>query len=325
MNKLHALIILGLVALAPAQAAAQQGQVYRDASGLVAPAEIEGLVRHQEQSRGGDLVLSYRDTRTRTAMTVYFTRTALPSASMWFDQARFALQHNPAFRIDPASATEQVFGAGGQQANGRAVSYRASGSGARATVLAMVSTGGRILKVRISSERLDQAELLGRAIRAAQALQWPATAVPPAMTALEPCRGTVPSTSPGARAAEASPELVREASASLLQSLGEARAASLCRGERAGMLGVFGGAGAGYLLALGDAGLVARVRPLGRDNLHVVEFFTYDSAHVAGIFDGVPTPEQALQASTAAYQGAALARVPLPDASERPTPGTPLT
>lgn len=325
MNKLCASILAGLIALVPIPAWAQQGQVYRDSSGLVAPAQVEGLVRYQEQVRGGDVMLSYRDSGTGTVMTVYFTRSALPSASMWFDQARFALRHNPVFQIDSATAREQAFDAGGQQGNGRAVSYRASGGGMRATALAMVSTGGRILKVRISSQRLDQAELLGRAIRAAQALEWPASSAIAPLTSLEPCAGAVQPSGAGARATPASPELVREASAALLASLTEARAADLCRGERAGMLGVYGGAGAGYMLAIGDAGMVARVRPLGRDNLHVVEFFTHDSGHVAGIFDGMPTPEQALEASTAAFQSQALARVPLPDPAERPAPGTPLS
>lgn len=324
MNKLRALILAGLLAAAPAHAVQQQGQTYRDSSGLVAPSEVAGLVRYQEQSRGGDLVLSYRELETGTVMTVYFTSSAVPNASLWFDQARHAIQHNPAFRIDTAAGTEQSFAAGGGHANGRAVSYRASGGGMRATAMAMVSTGGRILKLRISSARLDHAELLRRVVTAAQSLQWPTSSAARTVDTLEGCSGaTAPSTG-SARRVPRSPELVRETAAFLLRSLAEVRAATLCRGARAGLIGVYGGAGTGYVVALGDAGLTARVRPLGRDNLHVVEFFTFDSAHVAGLFEGMPSPEQALEVSTSAFQGQALARIPLPDAAARPAPGVPI-
>ena len=330
------LIAVGLV-LCPAFAAAQPkpespsqpsaSQTYvHSGSRMAAPPQLAGFERRQvtdATGSGRDVAVQYRTEDEETILTVYFYRSPYPSAGLWFEQARRSLEANPMFGGGVASGRRAQSFAASRSAgeDGLLIAYPVQSGRYRSTALALAMTGNWIVKLRMTSASLDEAAISTRIAEAAQGLIWPSGQAG-SIGAIAACSTRAV---PAQAAAEApsTPALAAEARRLLTASVLDSRPAPVCFERQEGMLGIYRSESGsdGYLMALGDNGRLARVRRLDRQDpasLYVVEFYDLDAAHVAGFFRGMPSPQQALQASDSAFRTGGIARVGYLDGQVRP-------
>jgi hypothetical protein len=301
-------LALGSVAAA-AQRQGSEGRYTHRGSQMIAPNAIEGMNRSEIRDLSGtdrDVMIHYRTADNSNFLTVYFYRSPHRSAALWFEQARRALEANPVLGGALGSRPVVTFATpGATSPDGLLVSYKL-GDQFRSTAVAVATVGNWIVKLRMTSSTLDEDALSQRVIAAAQALGWPQRQAD-AAAAIAPCAERLPAPTE-ARSARAEGPARTEAQRRLVATAHGAELPALCFDRQEGLLGVYRESGEnGYLLALGDNGRFARVRQVDANasGLYAVEFYDLNAAYLAGFFRGMPTPEQALQASDAAYRAQA--------------------
>jgi hypothetical protein len=300
----------------PASAAWQHA-----ATGVVLPATAAGL------SRGGivdrtageqDVSADYGGEEGLTT-TVYLFQTPLSDAAIWTDRALAAILLRPAFGLDPgaAPAAAPFRRPGAAAASGLRAAVPLNAPGFTSTAVALAPIGNWLVKVRMTSSRLDAAALDARLTAFIEALRWPAEAKPaPAAAAMVACPD-------GLTFKKA--KTVRDDMADVLMNAitgsveaqqveeGKAKPPVYCR--EPGPIGPYGvyrpdGSRGAYVVAIGDAGPVLRLAPAltlamfsgGSAGKRVaMTLLERDTTTVLPSFNRLPSPEQAM---AVAFSGA---------------------
>jgi hypothetical protein len=278
---------------------------------LILPPQIAGLARYEIKDLGEeemDVVAEYRGPYGLFA-TVFLFRTAVPDTALWFDRAATMISQLPAYGLAgaPLPAPTPFTRPGAAAASGLRVTVDLAGGTLRSTGLAVAPLGDYLLKIRISSERLDRGgldALLGNFI---DGVRWPA---PPAgeraAAPIEPC--PEPLRLRNARVLR--PDMGESLMDALTGSLEPEEGAPLvvfCREPGANLqYGVYrpGASRRAYLIALNDAGIVVSLgeglnlgditgEGGGRSRV-AMTLLGRNSTSVLSSFNRLPPPAQAL-------------------------------
>lgn len=160
------------------------GQAWiHESTGFGFAAQVDGFTRLKLSDFGkteSDISISYRDEATGTIATLYVFRAGLPDVSIWADRADDSIIQNAERyygTLDQANRRWSPLTLWGNNRNaGLTVVYGLKGKNLTATGLAMVRHGEWLLKVRMSSGRLDAARLEARLGSFLRALAFPAPA-----------------------------------------------------------------------------------------------------------------------------------------------------
>ena len=284
------------------------------ATGMILPPRAAGLSRGSLEDRSSaeqDVSTDYGGEEGLTT-SVYLFQTPLPDAALWTDRALAAIVLRPEFGLDPGALPAAVpfRRPGAAEAGGLRAIAPLNRSGLTATALAVVPLGeGWLLKVRMTSARLDAAALDARLTAFVEALRWPAETKPaPAAVAVAPCPDSL---------TFKKAKIVRDDMADVLMSAitgtvemqqveeGKAEAAVYCREPGpARTWGVYrpNGRRNSYVIAMGDSGTALRLAPAlsgllrggsGGDRV-AMTLLEHDTTAVLPSFNRLPSPEQAM-------------------------------
>jgi len=178
MIRIFAALCLALAA--QVQPAAAQELWSHQQSGISLPRTIGDMTLREERdiSGGGnfDVALQYGD--TATPVTLYVYRSAYPNAALWFERTRLAM--NEHVGSGNREAAPRSFTLGGASApNGLREEIELEGN--RSTAVALAQIGQWMMKVRITSTRLNRAEVgeaMDRILAAARFANTPAAPHP---------------------------------------------------------------------------------------------------------------------------------------------------
>lgn len=136
-----------------------------------------------------DVVTEYSTPDRSEVYTVYIYRQVAGALPVWFDRARWMIEHRDIYGKPTARAAEPAFVPPGQvNASGLAATYDLTGKSHRSTGIAMVPAGEWLVKLRVSSSSLNAAELEGRLKAALAAMNWPSRMpAAPAASLVQPC------------------------------------------------------------------------------------------------------------------------------------------
>jgi hypothetical protein len=130
-----------------------------------------------------DVVADYQAAGGLVA-TVYLYKTLLPSVPVWFDRADLVLR---SLRRDAVAVSAAAFAPPGSTAQSGLRATYPVGTGS--TALAVAPLGGWLVKVRLSSPRLNAAALDDRLTSFVSGIRFPAgSAASPAATPVQPCQ-----------------------------------------------------------------------------------------------------------------------------------------
>ena len=252
------------------------------ATGVSLPPAIAGYRRGAivDISNGAqiDVNAAYTDAASGTETTVYLYHPALPNASLWFDASTNAIMSVGAYGVVAPATDAQGFTPPNQSsASGLRRIYTITQRG-RSTAIAFVPLGPWMVKLRMTSARLDPPALDAALGQIIAGIGWPRR--PPAAIAATPIAdcarsiaiGTPATRAPASTGATLTDALVhqagRAASDKLIKAGKPIPFTSLCR-DPAAVAGGFSlyqdqASGGGYVMPLGDSGLLLSV---GRDNL----------------------------------------------------------
>lgn len=151
------------------------------ATQMILPPAAAGLTREAIQDstdRELDVAATYRNRDEGLLASLYVYKTMTPDVALWFDRALAAILMRPEYGVDAATApAASAFARPGARAeSGLRIALDAGGAEIRSTALAVVPLGRYLLKIRLSSPRLDRAALDERLTRFIAGLRWPAAA-----------------------------------------------------------------------------------------------------------------------------------------------------
>lgn len=172
----------------------KEGSFRHERSGSTFPRKIAGfeLTRlHDFSDDQYDVSAVYGGIDKGDEISVYLYRAAIPDVSLWTTMVVRAVQFRPQFRpADPATAVPRLFvPAGAKLASGVRMSfYTAADSPLASTAVALVPRGEWLLKVRVSSTTRTVTEIDGMIDEALAALAVPYdTKQAPAAYLVQPC------------------------------------------------------------------------------------------------------------------------------------------
>ena len=284
------------------------------ATGMILPPRAAGLSRGSLVDRTAaeqDVGADYGGEEGLTT-SVYIFQTMLPDAAVWTDRALAAILLRPQFGLDPAAIPTPVpfRRPGAAAASGLRASLPLAAGGFTSTSLAVVPLRGWLVKVRMTSTRLDPAALDSRMTAFLAALRWPAEAKPaPAAAPVLPCPDSL---------AFKKAKIVRDEMADVLMHAitgtvemqqvedGKAEAAVYCR--EPGPLKPYGvyrpnRSRRGYVIAMGDSGTALRLAPAvsiamfeggSAPRKVAMTLMEHDRTSVLPSFNRLPPPEQAM-------------------------------
>jgi len=282
MRKWMAALAAGMMVATPVAAqpigapvGAKAGKPYRfKQSGIVAPAELDGMRRVDVRQLGADELDVFAVYQNGSdAITVYVYRSLAGSVPVWFDRARASVEQRREMFGTVTPVVPTAFTPPGQSStSGLMAGWTLTKPPYRGTALAILPIGEWLVKVRYSSTTLDGAGVAARIPAVLGALAWPKS-IPsgPAAAPVADCA------TPLAFAATAAP--VTDAkmlqSAALTGGLvaaaeGEKKAAATtpppiwCRDPAPAQIGAAyrrDGASDNYLLAISDSGRGIAVEP----------------------------------------------------------------
>lgn len=284
------------------------------ATGLILPPRAAGLVRGRIVDRTSaeqDVSADYGGEDGLTT-TLYLFQTPLPDPALWADRALVAIVLRPDFGLDPGAVPAAVPFArpGATAAGGLRAALPLNGPGLASTAVAVAPLQGWLVKVRMTSARLDPAQLEARLTAFLEALRWPAEARPaPAAAAILPCPDSL-----AFKKAKTVPDdignvLMDAISGTVEQDQveqGKADPVVYCR--EPGPLGAWGVYRPGrsrraYVIAMGDSGTALRLAPaLSLDMFSggsapkrvAMTLLEHDRTEVLPSFNRLPSPEQAM-------------------------------
>lgn len=244
--------------------------------------------------------------------SVYLYRTMLPDAAVWVDRALAAILLRPQFGLDPAAMPSPVAfrRPGAAAASGLRATLPLAAGGFTSTAVALVPLDGWLLKVRMTSTRLDAAALDSRMTAFIEALGWPAETKPlPEAAAVTPCPDSLVLKKAKTVRDEMADVLMNAISGTVeMQQVedGKAKAAVYCREPGPpGPWAVYrpNRSRSAYVIAIGDSGTALRLAPaLGLDMFGggstgkkvAMTLLEHDRTSVLPSFNRLPPPEQAI-------------------------------
>ncbi|HEX8626208.1 MAG TPA: hypothetical protein VF782_14180 [Allosphingosinicella sp.] len=120
--------------------------------------------------------------------TVYIYRNVAGGLPIWFDRARWMVEHRRGIGTATLHAAGDFVPPGRTNASGLLATYALSGNSFRSTGLALVPVGEWLVKLRSSSQSLSAAELEARMKAALAEIVWPKKMAPaPAAAPVVPC------------------------------------------------------------------------------------------------------------------------------------------
>ncbi|MGC6401334.1 hypothetical protein ACNI3Q_12240 [Sphingomonas sp. FW199] len=314
-----------LLLTAPLPLAAQQarelkvkpGNPYRHKPSRI---EIPGTVLGARMQSARDLTqtesdisFQYEPEDGSDLYSIYVYRLAGASIPIWFDRARWSIEHRPEVYGTPVLTSDPLTfqGSGPGNKAGLVAAYRTE-KNYRSTAVAMTGIDGWIIKVRYSSETATPEQARERTIQAIQSLRWPKPGkkdTPPAvLTPVQDC--------PSAIATAASTRSVKDdGTSAILGAVLSMAAADIkgkdkaepaepvtwCRDPKLGDDGVYRANAAtnGYFLASSDSGRGLSVSPQMKlkddaPDGWVVRFVDLERTYVLPMQDALPSPDRAL-------------------------------
>lgn len=320
------------VAMAAAPIALPKGKAWEHKqTKLKVPAVVDGFARYEAADYGSsqsDVMFQYRDTVSETRVTLYLYRAGSASVPIWADRAESSIAANAAAygTLDKAGRRFSFYTPWSNAPNSAVrVTFPLSGKGVSATGLMLAKRGEWLIKIRMTSNRLDAASVEARLASFFTGLAFKPDKVgaEPAY-AIQLCPDRLPAT-------EAS--LVERGkddgvmAGALINSIAPMpaknkpeRAPVYCRDAASeGLYGVYrpGGAMDRYLLAIGDGGVTMTV---GRDALGELSgqrearfsptLLTAERAVGFAPYTALPSPKQVMRSLNAAKPIWARSRLP---------------
>ena len=163
----------------PATASWQHGETR-----MILPPRVAGLTRGEIRDSTDaemDVSASYADEAEGLVATVYLYRTMTPDVALWFDRALTVIMLRPDLGLAGAAPPVPLAFArpGAAAASGLRAALDVSAAETRSTAVAIAPLGTNwLLKIRLSSARLDRAALDARLTAFIEGLRWPAEAAP---------------------------------------------------------------------------------------------------------------------------------------------------
>lgn len=143
--------------------------------------QVDGFDRLKLNDYGkteSDISFSYRDSSTGTVATIYVFRAGLPDVVVWGDRAEDSILINAPQYYGNTDRSKRRWSAFSPWPNSRnsglRVVYPLSGKGLKSTGLAIARHGEWLIKVRMTSQQLDAAQLEARMTRFLAAMAFPA-------------------------------------------------------------------------------------------------------------------------------------------------------
>ena len=285
------------------------------ATGMILPPRIAGLSRGSLEDRTAaeqDVSTDYGGEEGLTT-SVYLFQTPLPDVALWTDRALAAILLRPDFGLDPdrVPAAVPFRRPGAAAASGLKAIVKLNGSGLTGTAVAVAPLGeGWLLKVRMTSARLDEAALDARLTAFLQGLRWPAEPKPaPAAVPVAACPDSL---------TFKKAKVVRDEMADVLMNAitgtveaqqveeGKAEPAVYCREPgpaRPNAVYRPNGRRNSYVIAVGDSGRALRLAPAltldmfsggSAGNRVAMTLLEHDTTSVLPSFNRLPSPEQAM-------------------------------
>jgi hypothetical protein len=281
---------------------------------MILPPRSAGLVRGEIRDSTDaemDVSTSYSDATEGLVATVYLYRTMTPDVALWFDRALTAIMLRPNWGLEGAAPPNMIAFArpGATTASGLRAALDVNAPEARSTAVAIAPLGTNwLLKIRLTSSRLDRATLDERLTAFIQGLRWPAEVAPGRVAVpILPCAAPL-------RLRQA--RVVRsDMTGAIMDAVGGTMVVEhqgtppvYCR-EPGAMLdhGVYrpGGSSEAYLIALGDSGTALSLAPAidlsalmgggGGGRRIAMTLLGRDGASVYPSFNHLPPPGQALE------------------------------
>lgn len=282
------------------------------ATGMILPPRAAGLSRGSivdQTADEQDVSVGYGGEEGLTT-SLYLFQTPLPDPALWTDRALVAIQLRPDLGLDagtgPAAAPFRRPGAAA--ASGLRATLPLARSGLTSTAVAVAPLAGWLIKIRMTSARLDAAALDARLNAFIEALRWPAEGEPaPAATAVLPCRDSLTFKKARIVRDDMTQVLMNAVSGVAAAAKDGAQPTVYCR--EPGPLRAWGvyrpdAARDAYVIALGDAGQALSLAPTldldsllsGRAGSKRISMtrLQHDRTEVLPSFNRLPPPEQAL-------------------------------
>ena len=219
-----------------------------------------------------DVHARYESSDQATFATVYVFRPAAGDLPLWFDRATTTIATADRWTISSTEEFGPFVPPGQDRANGLQAIYALGGGQFTSTAIAMVAAEGWIIKIRITSLKLDAAQMKTLMTEFQRQMVWPRNlASAPAVNPLADC----PTPLTFGKAARPVRRSRDKAAASAIASAllegserdptiaARLRGKAYCRDSVFGTHGIYRieGTSDQYLLAYNDAGRVASVRP----------------------------------------------------------------
>lgn len=267
-----------------------------------------------------DTVVDYGSPDEGETYTFYVFRNVAGALPVWFDRARFMIEHRDVYGRPSAGEPVAFVPPGRKEAAALASSYELTGSAFRSTGVALMPLGEWYVKLRASSKTKNAVELLASMKGALGELHWPrnlgdaapAAAVAACTTALALNGEAKPIESGGKNGSNAVIDaLIGGALMNAVKDKAKPpeHPATWCRDPAQTMpMGVYRADNStdSYLLALGDAGrgilamadpgqlILALANKKAEKPTYVVELLLLSQILTTRPYDRLPRPEQAM-------------------------------
>ena len=267
-----------------------------------------------------DTTSEYATPDLSEAYTIYIYRNVAGGLPIWFDRARWMIEHRTTLGDPALNAAGAFVPPGRANASGLLASYAVTGKGYKSTGIALVPVGEWLVKIRASSHPLSPSELEARMKSALAEIAWPKKMAPaPGAAPVLPCATGLALTGDAKPAEKDESSGAAMLVGALLGQVGATREAPRqaappparwCRDsiELAGAAVYRADEQTdGYLIALGDAGRAISAGRNGGDVLleaaeekkaggdrYEVRLILLAQTMNSGLFDRLPPPAQSL-------------------------------
>jgi len=155
------------------------------------PSQLAGLPRTKAleyEADQLDTMSEYATADVGEAYSVYIYRSVAGSLPVWFDRARWMIEHRATLGAATLRSAGEFVPPGRTNASGLLATYGLAGQGYRSTGVAIVPAGEWTIKLRASSKTLAPAELEAKMKSALAEIVWPKKMAPaPAAAPVAPC------------------------------------------------------------------------------------------------------------------------------------------
>jgi len=283
---------------------------------MILPSHSAGLSRGEVRDNGEgerDVIAQYGSESDEAFATVYLFQTGVPDAALWFDRVLTAIMLRPEYGLEGAAGPVPAAFArpGAAAASGFRASLDLPAPQLRSTAVALAPIGDFMVKIRMSSARLDRAALDERLSRFIEGLRWPAeTAHPAAAQPIAPCPQPLQLRNARVLPTEMTDSIMGGVMASAVASHrveDNQPPPAYCREPGATLAyGVYrpGAASDAYVIALNDAGIAysagqqfdlsALMGERSRGTRYALTLLVRNSSGVVASFNRLPPPAQAM-------------------------------